>query len=42
MTREEKPSPRDCAIGHCKGKTMDHAWLFRDNRDFMKQIGLAQ
>jgi hypothetical protein len=28
-------------IGHWKGKTMDHEWLFWDNQDFMKQIGLA-
>ena len=29
-------------IGHWKGDTMDHEWLFWDNQDFMKQIGLAQ
>ena len=29
-------------IGHWKGKTMDHEWLYWDNQDFMKQIGLAQ
>lgn len=29
-------------IGHWNGKTMDHEWLFWDNQDFMKQIGLAQ
>lgn len=29
-------------IGHWKSKTMDHEWLFWDNQDFMKQIGLAQ
>lgn len=29
-------------IGHWKGKTMDHEWLFWDNQDFMRQIGLAQ
>ena len=29
-------------VGHWKGKTMDHEWLFWDNQDFMKQIGLAQ
>jgi hypothetical protein len=29
-------------IGHWKGKTRDHEWLFWDNQDFMKQIGLAQ
>ena len=28
-------------IGHWNGKTMDHEWLFWDNQDFMKQIGLA-
>ena len=29
-------------IGHWNGKTMDHEWLFWDNQDFMKQIGLAK
>jgi len=29
-------------IAHWKGATMDHEWLFWDNQDFMKQIGLAQ
>ena len=29
-------------IGHWKGQTMDHEWLFWDNQDFMKQIGLGQ
>jgi hypothetical protein len=29
-------------IGHWNGKTMDHEWLYWDNQDFMKQIGLAQ
>lgn len=28
-------------IGHWKGKTMDHEWLFWDNQDFMKQLGLG-
>ena len=28
-------------IGHWKGKTIDHVWLFWDNQVFMKQIGLA-
>ena len=28
-------------IGHWKGKTMDHEWLFWDNQDFMAQIGLG-
>jgi len=28
-------------IGHWQGRTMDHEWLFWDNQDFMKQIGLA-
>jgi predicted ester cyclase len=29
-------------IGHWKNGTMDHEWLFWDNQDFMKQIGLAE
>jgi len=29
-------------IGHWKGKTMDHEWLFWDNQDFMTQIGLGK
>ena len=29
-------------IGHWQGKTMDHEWLFWDNQDFMKQLGLAK
>ena len=29
-------------IGHWKGKTMDHEWLFWDNKDFMAQIGVGQ
>jgi hypothetical protein len=29
-------------IGHWSGKTMDHEWLYWDNKDFMKQIGLGQ
>jgi hypothetical protein len=28
-------------IGHWKGSTMDHEWLFWDNQAFMQQIGLA-
>jgi predicted ester cyclase len=28
-------------IGHWKGNTMDHEWLFWDNHEFMRQIGLA-
>lgn len=28
-------------IGHWAGETMDHEWLFWDNKDFMKQIGLG-
>ena len=28
-------------IGHWNGKTMVHEWLFWDNKDFMKQIGLG-
>lgn len=29
-------------IGHWVDGTMDHEWLFWDNQDFMKQIGLGQ
>ncbi len=29
-------------IGHWKGSTMDHEWLFWDGHEFMRQIGLAQ
>ena len=29
-------------IAHWKGKTMDHEWLYWDNKDFMKQIGVGQ
>jgi SnoaL-like polyketide cyclase len=29
-------------IGHWKNKKMDHEWLFWDNQDFMKQIGVGQ
>jgi SnoaL-like polyketide cyclase len=29
-------------IGHWKGNTMDHEWLFWDSQDFMKQLGLAK
>ena len=29
-------------IGHWKGGTMDHEWLFWDGQDFMKQLGLAK
>lgn len=28
-------------IGRCKDGTMDHEWLFWDNQDFMKQLGLG-
>jgi len=28
-------------IGHWRGTTMDHEWLFWDNKDFMAQIGLG-
>jgi hypothetical protein len=28
-------------IGHWKDGTMDHEWLFWDNKDFMTQIGLG-
>ena len=29
-------------VGHWANGTMDHEWLFWDNGDFMKQIGLAK
>jgi SnoaL-like polyketide cyclase len=29
-------------IGHWKGATMDHEWLFWDNQDFMNQIALGK
>jgi hypothetical protein len=29
-------------IGHWRGGTMDHEWLFWDNQDFMNQIGLGR
>ncbi len=29
-------------VGHWKGHTMDHEWLFWDNQDFMNQIGLGK
>jgi hypothetical protein len=29
-------------VGHWANGTMDHEWLFWDNADFMKQIGLGQ
>jgi predicted ester cyclase len=29
-------------VGHWKNGTMDHEWLYWDNQDFMKQIGLAK
>ena len=29
-------------IGHWRGTTMDHEWLFWDNHEFMRQIGLVQ
>jgi hypothetical protein len=29
-------------IGYWKNGKMDHEWLFWDNQDFMKQIGLGQ
>jgi predicted ester cyclase len=28
-------------IGHWKGSVMDHEWLFWDNHEFMRQIGLG-
>lgn len=29
-------------IGHWKGTTMDHEWLFWDNMTYMRQMGLMQ
>jgi hypothetical protein len=29
-------------IGHWRGMPMDHEWLFWDEHEFMKQLGLAQ
>jgi len=29
-------------IAHWKGNTMDHEWLFWDNHEFMRQLGLVQ
>lgn len=29
-------------VGHWKNGKMDHEWLYWDNQDFVKQIGLAQ
>jgi len=29
-------------VGHWQGATMDHEWLYWDNQDFMKQIGLGK
>ena len=29
-------------VGHWSNGTMDHEWLFWDNADFMKQIGVGQ
>ena len=29
-------------IGHWKGQTMDHEWLFWDGHEFMRQMGLVQ
>jgi hypothetical protein len=29
-------------VGHWVNGTMDHEWLFWDNADFMKQIGLSK
>ena len=28
-------------IGHWKGNTMDHEWLFWDNHEYLRQLGLA-
>jgi hypothetical protein len=29
-------------IGHWKGGTMDHEWLFWDSQAFMKETGVGQ
>ena len=29
-------------VGHWKGTTMDHEWLYWDSGDFMKQLGLVK
>ena len=29
-------------LGHWRGTTMDHEWLFWDNHEFMREIGLVQ
>jgi len=29
-------------VGHWTNGKMDHEWLYWDNQDFMKQIGLAK
>ena len=29
-------------VGHWKGPTMDHEWLFWDNQDFLNQIGFGK
>jgi hypothetical protein len=34
--------PPHVTIGHWKGATMDHEWLFWDNHEFLCQIGLIQ
>jgi hypothetical protein len=31
-----------CTVGHWKGGVMDEEYLFWDNFEFMKQIGLAK
>jgi hypothetical protein len=31
-----------CTVGHWKGGVMDEEYLFWDNLEFMKQIGLTQ
>ena len=28
-------------IGHWNGQTKDHKWLFWDNQNFIKQLGLG-
>ena len=29
-------------VAHWNGRTMDHEWLFWDNQEFMRQLGLAK
>jgi hypothetical protein len=31
-----------CTVGHWKNGLMDEEYLFWDNQEFMKQVGIAQ